>query len=59
MAGKRRANDRPWMDLEVLGSEFRDTRLRRRFATLLEKLWDGMGQTIPFACQDRASTFSN
>jgi len=29
--------------------------LRRRFATLLEKLWGGMGQTIPFACQDWAS----
>jgi hypothetical protein len=56
MAGKRRADDRSWMDLEVQGSEFRDTRLRRRFATLLEKLWDGMGQTIPFACQDWAST---
>ena len=23
---------------------------------LLEKLWDGMGQTIPFACQDWTST---
>ncbi|MFC0696483.1 IS4/Tn5 family transposase DNA-binding protein [Paraburkholderia humisilvae] len=44
------------MNLEVRGSEFQDTRLRRRFAILLEKLWNGMGQTIPFACQDWAST---
>jgi hypothetical protein len=56
MACKRRADDRSWMDIGVQGSEFRDTRLRRRFATLLEKLWGGMGQTIPFACQDWAST---
>jgi hypothetical protein len=56
MAGKRRADDRSWMDLEVQRSEFRESRLRRRFATLLEKLWDCMGQTIPFACQDWAST---
>lgn len=56
MAGKRQADDRSWLDLEVRGSEFQDTRLRRRFASLLEKLWDGMGQTIPFACQDSAST---
>lgn len=56
MAGKRQADDRSWFDLEVQGSEFQDTRLRRRFAILLEKLWDGMGQTIPFACQDWAST---
>ncbi|MDR3098655.1 MAG: transposase [Paraburkholderia sp.] len=56
MAGKRKADGRSWFDLEVQGSEFQDTRLRRRFASLLEKLWDGMGQTIPFACQDGAST---
>ncbi|WP_201662913.1 transposase DNA-binding-containing protein, partial [Paraburkholderia sabiae] len=43
MAGKRQADDRSWFDLEVQGSEFQDTRLRRRFASLLEKLWDGMG----------------
>ncbi|SKD03865.1 IS4/Tn5 family transposase DNA-binding protein [Paraburkholderia hospita] len=56
MAGKRQADDRSWFDLEAQGSEFPDTRLRHRFATLLEKLWEGMGQTIPFACQDWAST---
>ncbi len=54
--GKQRADDRSWIDLEVQGSEFQDTQLHRRFATLLEKLWGGMGQTIPFVCQDWAST---
>ncbi|MFC0694316.1 IS4/Tn5 family transposase DNA-binding protein [Paraburkholderia humisilvae] len=42
--------------MEVQGSNFQDTRLHRRFAILLEKLWAGMGQTISFACQDWAST---
>ena len=56
MAGRRQADDRSWLDLEVRGSEFQDTRLHRRFAMLLAKLWDGMGQTIPFACQDWGST---
>jgi hypothetical protein len=56
MAGKRQADNQPWLDLEVRGSEFQDTRLRRRFAILPEKLWDGMGQNIPLACQDWAST---
>jgi hypothetical protein len=56
MSGKRRAHDRSWLDLEVEGSEFQDTRLRHRVAILLEKLWDSMRQTIPFACQDWAPT---
>ncbi|CAB3774921.1 IS4/Tn5 family transposase DNA-binding protein [Paraburkholderia humisilvae] len=56
MGGKQRKEERAWFDLEVQGSDFQDTRLRRRFAILLEKLWAGTGQTIPFACQDWAST---
>nr|WP_255779014.1 transposase DNA-binding-containing protein [Mycetohabitans sp. B8] len=32
------------------------SRLRKRFGKLLIQLWNGMGQTIPFACQDWAST---
>jgi hypothetical protein len=43
MAGKRQADDRSLFDLDVQGSEFRGTKLRHRFASLLEKLWDGMG----------------
>jgi hypothetical protein len=56
MGSRRPADDESWFDQEVRQSNFQDTRLRRRFALLLEKLWAGMGQTIPFACQDRAST---
>jgi hypothetical protein len=56
MGSKRQADNQSWFDQEVRESNFQDTRLRRRFAILLEKLWAGMGQTIPFACQDWAST---
>ncbi|MFL9912543.1 IS4 family transposase [Paraburkholderia sp. RL17-337-BIB-A] len=50
------ADDESWLDQEVAGSEFQDVRLRKRFAMLLERLWKGMGQSIPFACQDWANT---
>jgi hypothetical protein len=56
MAGRRQVEDRAWFERELEGSEFQDARLRKRFGTLLEQLWRGMGQTIPLACQDWAST---
>lgn len=56
MAGKQHEEDRMWLERELQGSKFRDTRLRKRFGTLLEQLWKGMGQTIPLACQDWANT---
>jgi hypothetical protein len=56
MAGKQRAVDRAWFEKEVEASEFQDARLRKRFGMVLERLWSGMGQRIPFACQDWAST---
>ncbi|MGF6297580.1 hypothetical protein OKW43_007726 [Paraburkholderia sp. WC7.3g] len=56
MAGKRQVEDQAWFERELEGSEFRDARLRKRFGTLLEQLWKGMGQTILLACQDWAST---
>ena len=56
MAGKRQTEDRAWIEQELEGSEFRDVRLHKRFGTLLEQLWKGMGQTIPLACQDWANT---
>ncbi|CAN7659857.1 hypothetical protein LJR034_005228 [Caballeronia sp. LjRoot34] len=56
MAGKQRAVDRAWFEKEVEASEFQDARLRKRFGMVLERLWSGKGQTIPFACQDWAST---
>ncbi|MGF6875740.1 IS4/Tn5 family transposase DNA-binding protein [Paraburkholderia sp. MM5477-R1] len=54
--GSRQTKDRAWIEREINASEFRDDRLRKRFGVLLEQLWDSMGQSIPFACQDWAST---
>lgn len=47
---------RHWADQETLEANFKDARLGRRFADLLKRLGDGMGGTIPFACQDWANT---
>jgi hypothetical protein len=56
MAKREQADDESWLDHEIAGSEFQDVRLRKRFAMLLERLWKGMGQTIPLTCQDCANT---
>lgn len=45
-----------WTDLEVDEAAFKDARLGRRFADLLKQFGDGMGGSIPFACQDWANT---
>ena len=45
-----------WSDQEVDEAAFKDARLGRRFADILKRLGDGMGGSIPFACQDWAST---
>jgi hypothetical protein len=45
-----------WSDQEVDERAFKDARLGRRFADLLKQLCDGMGGSIPFACQDWANT---
>jgi hypothetical protein len=45
-----------WSDQEVDEAAFKDARLGRRFADLLRQLGDGMGGSIPFACQDWANT---
>jgi hypothetical protein len=37
-------------------ANFQDARPRKRSGIVLERFWSGMGQTIPFACQDWAST---
>jgi len=33
-----------WIDRELVGSEFRDARLRKRFRKLFEQLSDGIGE---------------
>jgi hypothetical protein len=45
-----------WLDEEVQGCRFADGRLGKRFRVLLERLSKGLGETIPMACQDWAST---
>jgi hypothetical protein len=45
-----------WLNREVAGSHFSDVRLGKRFRTLLKRLWSGMGESIPFACEDWANT---
>src|SRR5271167_1789450 len=45
-----------WLEREVAGCQFHDTRHGKRFRTLLGQLSDQIGGSIPFACQDWAST---
>jgi Transposase DNA-binding len=49
-------DEQTWMDKENAACYFRDERLKKRFQLLLKQFWMGMGQSIPFACQDWAST---
>jgi hypothetical protein len=45
-----------WIDQELAGSEFADARLGKRFKKFVEQLSEGIGETIPMACQDWANT---
>ena len=45
-----------WLEQELGKCEFKDKRLGKRFCSLLERLWNGVGESIPFACQDWANT---
>src|SRR5438552_2048391 len=45
-----------WIDQELAGCEFADVRLDKRFRILMERLSEGVGETIPMACQDWANT---
>jgi len=45
-----------WIDQELTGCVFADERLGRRFGVLMEQLSKGLGQTLPLACGDWAST---
>ena len=45
-----------WIDREIAGCHFGDERLKKRLRTLLERMGDAMGDSIPFACQDWANT---
>jgi hypothetical protein len=45
-----------WIDEEFSDGAFADKRLDKRFRVILEQLSDGVGTSIPFACQDWATT---
>ncbi|UGA49001.1 hypothetical protein HU230_0042420 (plasmid) [Bradyrhizobium quebecense] len=45
-----------WTKHEIDEDAFKDARLGRRFGELLRQIGDSMGESIPFACQDWAST---
>ncbi len=45
-----------WINEEVAGCQFKDLRLGKRFGKLLGMLSDGIGQSVPYACQDWANT---
>jgi hypothetical protein len=45
-----------WIDQELAGCEFRDERLTKRFEKLFRQLSGGIGESIPWACQDWTST---
>jgi hypothetical protein len=47
---------RQWMSQETTTGQFGDERLERRFRTVLKKLAQGIGKSIPWACQDWANT---
>jgi hypothetical protein len=45
-----------WLEREIAECRFEDTRHGKRFRTLVEQLSERIGGSIPFACQDWAST---
>ena len=44
-----------WIDQGLGGCECADARLAKRFRTLVEQRSEGIGETIPMACQDYGS----
>jgi hypothetical protein len=47
---------RTWIDKEVRGCTFSDVRLAKRFSKLLGMMTGGIGESVPYACQDWANT---
>ncbi len=45
-----------WIEDELAGCTFADMRLEKRFRTLVGRLSEGIGESIPMACQDWAGT---
>lgn len=55
-SNERGAENTHWVDQEVLASKFKDERLGKRFKTVLRQLSEATAESIPWACQDWAST---
>ena len=55
-AGGRNDGREHWTDSEIDETAFKDARLGRRFSEVIRQIGDGMGESIPYACQDWAST---
>jgi hypothetical protein len=45
-----------WIENEVGGCNFKDVRLAKRFGKLLGMMSEGIGESVPYACQDWANT---
>ena len=45
-----------WIDNEVEGCDFKDVRSAKRFNKLLGMMSEGIGESVPYACQDWANT---
>ncbi|HEY5813114.1 MAG TPA: transposase DNA-binding-containing protein [Terrimicrobiaceae bacterium] len=48
--------DQTWIDRECAECQFKDVRLQKRMGMLLEQMSGGVGESIPFVCQDWANT---
>lgn len=48
--------DKAWIEQEVGGCNFKDVRLAKRFTKLLGMMTAGIGESVPYACQDWANT---
>jgi hypothetical protein len=48
--------DKSWVEEEMAGCQFGDPRLAKRATNLIEKMAAKVGESIPTACQDWAST---
>ena len=45
-----------WLDDELAACRFADKRLAKRFKNLAEQLSEGIGESIPMACEDWSAT---
>ena len=48
--------DQTWSDRECAECHFKDVRLQKRFGILLKQMAGGIGESIPFVCQDWTNT---